>query len=378
MTELDLGLKVASRRLLWRMGFTTRIDVPLRALVPGGTAQRDRSPEAFTDLDVLGLTISSGFRLQTTIADCKSGKNAKAIERLFWLRGVADFFEASDGWVVMSRKPPDAARQLSSRLGMTLLTGTDLSGLEDLHETSLPITSPAVARLFDEKQVAHYLSAFVGLSKKLRPLLEYRQFDYFLYEPYRNPVQLVAHLTEAAPHLDPRNPLHVSVYIDLAWLYLVSITQIVEHIRSSHFDDHETGLQEYLFGGQLGLKEKRKMAALLDQIAPEGAEKANPLPSYYPQLRELVFRVLRRPDHILDSLRYAEVVAAGLSEGIRVRLRTAFSDCYDEISAKLLNDVCVFLATAADLDPEFRNQAQRLLLEVDGDALGQQDLMHDS
>jgi hypothetical protein len=57
VSEKDLRLKAAARRLLWRMGFTTRVDVPLRAVlsVPmhrGSEADRRSTPsaQAFTDL----------------------------------------------------------------------------------------------------------------------------------------------------------------------------------------------------------------------------------------------------------------------------------------------------------------------------------------
>ena len=364
MTELDLGLKVATRRLLWRMGFSTRIDVPLRAFIPGGTQQRERAPESFTDLDVLGLTITAGFRLQGAIADCKTGRSAKAIERVFWLRGVADFFSAHDAWVVREYPPPDAARQLAARLGLAVLTSDDITALEGFHPTDLPIANPGVARLFDREKVEKYLAAFTGLDKRLKPLLDYRQFDYFVYEPYRNPLQLVAHLHDAKATLDPKNPLHVALFMDMAWLYLIAITQIVEHVRAAHLTDPDTAIQEYLFGGQIGLREKRQMANLLAKVIPEGMERPDPLPTYYPQLRELVVRVLRRPHHILSALRYAEVASAGLADRVRIRVHTAFADGYDEIAAKLLSDVCGFLVGASDLSADFRMETHSVLLDV--------------
>jgi hypothetical protein len=204
--------------------------------------------------------------------------------------------------------PPDAARQLAGRLGIAVLTSDDVAALEEFHPTDLPITHPAVARLFDRQKVAKYLAAFTGLDKRLKPLLEYRQFDYFVYEPHRNPLQLVAHLHEAKARLDPKNPLHVALFMDMAWLYLVTITQIVEHVRAAHLTDPDTATQEYLFGGQLGLREKRQIA-------------------------------------------------------VRVRVRAAFAGCYDEIAAKLLTEVCGFLVGAADLDAGFRVEAKRILLD---------------
>lgn len=375
MTELDLGLKVATRRLFWRMGFSTRIDVPLRAFVPGGTDRKERAPQSFTDLDVLGLTVSAGFRLRAAIADCKTGKNAKAIERIFWLRGVADFFTAEDAWVVHEHPPPDAARQLAGRLGIAVLTSDDLTALEEFHPTALPLAHPAVARLFDRQKVGDYLTAFTGLDKRLKPLLEYRQFDFFVYEPRRNPLQLVAHLYDARAKLDPKNPLHVALFMDMAWLYLVTLTRIVEHVRAAHLTDPDTATQEYLFGGQVGLREKRQMANLLAKVIPEGMDRPDPLPPYYPELRELVVRVLRRPDQVLSALRYAEIATAGLADRVRVHVRTAFAEQYDEIAAKLLTDVCGFLVGAGDLDADFRAQAKRILL--DAPAANSEDEVHD-
>jgi hypothetical protein len=242
-----------------------------------------------------------------------------------------------------------------------------LTALEEFHPTDLPIMHPAVARLFDRQKVAKYLAAFTGLDKRLKPLLDYRQFDYFVYEPHRNPMQLVAHLHDAKARLDAKNPLHVALFMDMAWLYLVALTRIVEHVRAAHLTDPDTATQEYLFGGQLGLREKRQMANLLAKVVPEGMERPDPLPPYYADLRELVVRVLRRPNQILSALRYAEVATAGLTDGVRVRTRAAFAEQYDEIAAKLLTEVCGFLVGAGDLDADFRAQAKRILLDVPED-----------
>ncbi len=130
MTELDLGLKVASRRLLWRMGFTTRVDVPLRAHVP--TTRKGAQHETFTDLDVLGIVVAPGFALRTVISDCKTSQRGST-ERMFWVRGVSDFFSADDAWMVRSGGVVAAARQLAARLQISVLEPTDLARLEEYH-----------------------------------------------------------------------------------------------------------------------------------------------------------------------------------------------------------------------------------------------------
>ena len=197
MSELDLGLKVASRRLLWRMGFTTRVDMPLRAYVPASTG-RSRSAnrhETFTDLDVLGLVISPGFALWTVIADCKTTHRGST-ERMFWVRGVSDFFTATDAWMIRTGGVTAASRQLAGRLGISVLEPADVARLEEYHPTGLVLDRGPLALLFDEHHVSAHMKAFTTMDKKLERLVEYRQFDYWVYEEHRNLLQVVAHLDE--------------------------------------------------------------------------------------------------------------------------------------------------------------------------------------
>lgn len=73
-----------------------------------------------------------------------------------------------------------------------------------------------------------------------------------------------------------------------------------------------SALQQYLFGGQVGLQEKKRLAAMLARLGPHGASAdgvGELLPAWYPQLRELLVRHLRRPAVINDELRYAEWAA---------------------------------------------------------------------
>lgn len=61
------------------MGYTTRLDVQLRGASsparPDTTKDRGRrtsQPKSFTDLDVLGIGLTSGARLHSAIVDCKT------------------------------------------------------------------------------------------------------------------------------------------------------------------------------------------------------------------------------------------------------------------------------------------------------------------
>ncbi|MCI4657133.1 hypothetical protein [Cryobacterium zhongshanensis] len=366
MSELDLGLKVNSRRLLWRMGFTTRVDVPLRTPVPSQVGRPKTSRfETFTDLDVLGIALVPGFALRKVISDCKTTQRGST-ERMFWIRGVSDFFDADDAWMVRSKDVTAASRQLASRLGISVMEPADLSKLEGFHPTDLDLENGPLALLFDEAKVSTFAKVFTVLDKKLERLLAYRQFDYWVFDEYRNLQQVVAHLNYAQNVLDPNLPAHRALFIDCAWLYALSLAQAARHVRAVHVGEVDIALQQYLFGGQTGLLEKRKLAAVLERFAP-GDATSGVLPGWYPQLLELLVRHLRRPDAVIDELRYAEWVAEAQVAKEHASLADAFGSSFDPLPAKLLSDICGFLVTAAGLDPKFRIFSHGVFLNVDSD-----------
>lgn len=336
------------------MGFTTRIDVPLRAFVPSSD-QRSARHETFTDLDVLGVALGPGFSLRTIIADCKTTQR-RSTERMFWVRGVSDFFGADEAWMVRTGGVAAAARQLAARLRISVLEPTDLARLQQYHPFTLPAES--VAFLFDEAQVAAARKAFTSVDKKLVPLVEYREFDYWVYDEHRNLLQVVAHLAQAHAHLDPAHPTHRALFLDYAWLYALSLARAAQHVRAVHISDIDPALQEYLFGGQMAFREKQRLADLLERVAPKGSSAGGVLPGWYPQLLELLTRHLRRPHVVGDELRYAEWASEAQLAKHPDLVADAFGSGFSDVAAKLLADVCGFLVTAANLDPDFRRFAR--------------------
>ncbi|MEV7612057.1 hypothetical protein [Streptomyces sp. NPDC089799] len=372
MTELDLGLKVASRRLLWRMGYTTRLDVQLRGvgltsdtLANGPRGRRTSAPEGFTDLDVLGYSIGGGFRVQTAIVDCKTSSKGST-NRMFWVRGVADFFTADAAYMVREKDLTTAARQLTSRLRISALNSSEVGSLEQLHPIDLDLEAEPLAWLFQEERAVKVLRAFGGLDKRLKSLLEYREFTYWINEQYRNPLQMVDELAAVAEHLDPRNPTHLALVLDCSWLYLISLSHAVESMRATHVADHDLGLQEHLFGGPVGLREKQGLSQLLETIKQSGAlpERVHVglLPDYYPRLRELAVRVLTRPDAVMPALRMLELATSVTALGHRIEKAEDMGGLYDEVAAKRAADVVGFLVGSANLSPGFRARARSLLL----------------
>lgn len=364
MSQKDLQLKMDARRLFWRMGLTTRVNVGMRAYVSPGKTKSRKGVEEYTDLDVLGLGFAPDYRLQALVADCKTSAK-RSTERMFWLRGVADFFTADNAFLVRSNDVPAATRQLSTRLGLTVVTPADMEALTNSYPALEGPPDEALGLLFDSGAVAGYQEHFENLARKLRPLYEYCRFDYWVYEPHRNVGQLVAHLADARTHLDGGLRLHLALFFECVWLATLSLAHAVQHVRRAHLVDIDTSLREFIFGGQMGLREKEQLAAVLRDLAGRDAERGTDgvLPGYYPALLEVVTRFTQRPATLLPALRYAEWLAEAMMAGNSEWLGAVFGSGYDRVAGKLMADVAGFLVTAADLDPHFRENARALLVE---------------
>lgn len=188
-----------------------------------------------------------------------------------------------------------------------------------------------------------------------------------MYDEHRNLLQVVAHLADAAKHLNPSHPTHRALFIDCAWLYTLSLAHAARYVRAVHVSDIDTALQQYLFGGQLALQEKRKLAAALAHYAPSGAaaDGNGVLPTWYSQLLELLTRHLRRPTVLGDELRYAEWIGEAQLSKETSTAAEAFSPSFNPFAAKLLADVCGFLVTVSRVDPEFRTSSRRVCAQAD-------------
>jgi hypothetical protein len=360
VSEKDLGLKADVRRLLWRIGLTTKVDVPLRAYVPDSTT--GPGYQSYTDLDVLGINVGRDARILATIADCKTSSRGST-ERMFWIRGVADFFGADDAYMVRASAATAASRQLASRLGVTVVTPTELSLLESFYPSRLPLEEEGLSFLFDPSAIETYRSAIVDIDRRVRPLLEYAQFDFWVYDEHRNLLQLVAHLSAVAKHLDQKNPVHRALFFECSWLFTLALLRAIQHVRRTHVGELDTSMREYLFGGELGLREKRELARVLRQAAgkPDRVDDLEVLPPYFSLLLDVMQRFMRRPANMANVLRYAEWLAEAQVAKHAQPLSEVFGNAYDDVAAKLLADACAFLVSAADLPADLRTESRRLL-----------------
>jgi hypothetical protein len=354
MSEKDLDLKLATRRLYWSMGMTTRLNVKLSTHVSGAQSTRSKTEE-YTDLDVLGIALAPSGHSIASIGDCKTVRKS-ANERCFWLRGVADFFDASTAYLVRSFEVPVSTRQLAERLRLGVLTLPDLEAMQKWYDH--PIANE-LSILFTADAVQQHQRLLSNVDSKLNRLLDFRNLGYWIVEPHRAIDGVIHHLNQAANLLDVGNPAHVAIVLDMVWLFSLSLADATASIRDIHAGDIETALKQYLFGGPTGLRDKQNQAELIRKLTDmRGAKQEylfDVLPGYYGDLLEVVTRHLRRPLALIPILRYAEwlCLAPARRELRGVPVSIAFGNEYDPIAGKLLADTIQFLVSSSRLPPAF-------------------------
>jgi len=344
MSEKDLGLKLDMRRLLWSMGMTSRLNVKLSTHVTSG--RKTPRTEEFTDLDVLGVGQAHDGDVYTVIADCKTVRKG-ANERCFWLRGVSDFFDAESAYLVRSFDVPVSTRQLAERLGVGVLTPDDMKATQEWYPFK---ANAALDILFDPESHAKEQEFLSRLSSDLDRLVDYRNLGFWIVEPHRTLDGVIYHLRSSRKHLDAKNPAHRMMVYDFAWLFLLSLARCAYRVRLSQASDVDATLRKYLFGGAAAYRDKVNQAQLLQKLRREDspAELFEVVPDYYGGLLELVTRFLRRPGAATESMRYAEWLAASLTN--RSWRDTSVADVvdqFDEIAGKLLADVVKFLCNSS-------------------------------
>jgi hypothetical protein len=128
--EKDLEIKLRYMRLLWKMGYFTRKNIPVSQIDSLGANNKD-----FTDIDVLGIIFDNELNWHMVIADCKSGY-AKNAERLFWISGVKRAVKANKAFFIRKQLDEIKYTELAQKLELTPLTIDQLLKLESTYKVN--------------------------------------------------------------------------------------------------------------------------------------------------------------------------------------------------------------------------------------------------
>jgi len=355
LTERDLSQKLEMRKIFWAMGASTRLNVKLGSLVAPRTSKGRAASDEWTDLDVLAIQYSPLANTTYAIADCKSTK-ARAAERVFWVRGVADLFGATTVYMARESDLAPNARQLALRLNVAALDPADrIRLLEHSGTGALPVAGD----FFGADRLARIETILSAAPVALEKLDRYRRAFYWVFPRYRNLTQLPAYLEESSRLFKVSDRWAHLVLLDLAWLYLVTVCHTIDQITRLQLAALANSLRQTVVGGEQEMREKQvlaeKLKLVMNSVAADSRESIPDvplLPAYFDDLVDLVSRAAARRSALTDSLRAIEFTAAETLAGGGVAWKRAFPQA-NVHGPKLASDVVRFLVRAARLNPSF-------------------------
>ncbi|HVU02304.1 MAG TPA: hypothetical protein VHE30_11155 [Polyangiaceae bacterium] len=308
--DRDLGLKLRMRRILWAQGFYCPVEVDLSHYE---YEQRQLMRQSLTDIDVLGLRFDPDLRAQAVLVDCKSGRESDPA-RIFWLRGVMDFFHAEQGFFV-KRKVHGHARALAPRLGIRVLDEDGLGHLERILRADAAFTA-----FVDETRYARMEGLWgidvpegskpTAAQVRVKNVAHYLQYLYWMVDEYRNVQSVIEQFGLVARDLQGAGLREKFLaHVGLQRLSL-SLLRLAGEVIGRNVRDVPAQVRGYIFGGPLLLREREALFAAVEKIvdAKLGGEALTLEPPYYPELVEVVNKLVQYAPDASQILRIEEAV----------------------------------------------------------------------
>jgi hypothetical protein len=300
--DKDLPLKLQFRRILFSQGFWTPLEVELCNYEQLGTAMKRRS---LTDLDVLGIKFDGFFNRTCVVGDCKSGKNVSDANRLFWLRGVRDYFGADLAYYLRP-KVDSHISAIAPRMRLCALGSSELAEMEI--KLNVGRRSESLGR--DADYIAAQENWGIALAKggqpdanqlKKKSVYSFLSYSYWYIERFRTLMQLVGSFETVADLLDPENPRDVLLAFSGAERFALSLLEAAYYVHSHGQTNIPNQARLYLYGGVFGKKEKERVFELIGKLGITGEQLD---PPWIQGTIELLGRMIANPNGASDILRH--------------------------------------------------------------------------
>lgn len=304
--DLDLNLKLRFRRILFCQGYWSPIEVELSHYDNLGSSLKRRS---LTDLDVLGIKYDSLFTPFRVVGDCKSGKNISTTNRLFWLKGIKEFFGADQAYFLHPIVKTHT-RGIAPKLGVRILDDKALLLVEDnlgIAGFDLPL-----ADIETHKNITNLWGINVPRGAmptkeqlELKKVYSYLSYSYWYIEQYRNILNLIDHYKRIAPLLSETNDSHILLAYKGLERFVHSLMEIANHVLAKGGTNILGDARAYIYGGALSLREKEEFFQLLSDLSDSNQQLD---PSYFRDVVELLSRMIRNPSGACDILRHLNAI----------------------------------------------------------------------
>src|SRR5581483_1868929 len=342
----DLPLKLRIKKILEIQGYHCPLEVVLSHF-ESQEAKQNLKRILLTDIDVLGIRFESDLRQTVIIADCKSGKESEA-NRIFWLRGVMDFFHAQEGIFIKTHLHTHA-RSLAPMLGIRVLDEQGLAILEKglgLENTAHYADDMLVYERASNLWVIHVKDDEKPTERQLvlKSVYQYLQYKYWMADDYVNIQTIIELFSDIKSDITPDHLK--SKFLAFMGLQRLSLSVLKMASKVAACDPTNVGRQFKIafFGGEQRMNTSLQIIEYLNQINKHirSNEKIELEPEYFNELAEIVNRI------ILNSL-YASKILQHLDTVVSEHLFGSERNLEDVMGPKYSTEALVLLKRIATM-----------------------------
>ena len=350
--DKDFKQKVMMQKIFWAMGMWSRIDIPI--VIYEDDNQRGAMKKHYlTDIDVYGEFVEKDFSIERSIADCKSGGNVKIFERLFWLRGVKEYFGASQAYLV-KKSISSKAKIFMPKLDIIGVDNETLFEFEKIYHTlMLPI--------YSEKYYCELDKIIQGYNNEYKKIFDYLMTRYWFTEPNISMKVLLSMLSKRDFYkcLDKTNKSHRYLLMETCIMFTRTVLSCCRYVLTRDVINLEQSVVEYIHGGVDGFNTKMNMVREINNELKDvlcNVQLGNSVlikPKYFEDLVRLIAVILGETNNVKDILSYMEVMQHQIVLEEKMDYSQCMENSYSAIGHKLAKDIIVFYLKENDIRVDF-------------------------
>lgn len=259
-----------------------------------------------TDVDIWLYERPTGSSRRRQIVDAKSKTKPKAIERLFWTKGLYELLEVDGAYIATTDTRP-LLKEMSRRLGLSVLDGADIKRMADSDRVLLP-------NRISEDEMDRKIKALDKSRRNKETQNSYADLKAALIDNFGGGTanRALEHVAGFSDALVSCHPNSSSAEINLRLLYVaasfaaIALDYSLTKVSFKSSDERRKTILNVIRYGEedeeRGLEKVRIATALIERYAPNGRAVAQSVSqSIRSDYSKIPAEIIS--DHILKSLR---------------------------------------------------------------------------
>lgn len=350
--DKDFKQKVKMQKIFWSMGMWSRIDIPI--VIYEDDSQRGKMKKHYlTDIDVYSEIVQKDFSIERSIADCKSGNNIKIFERLFWLRGVKEYYGASQAYLV-KKNISSKAKIFMPKLDIIGVDNETLFEFEKIYHTN-------VLPLYSERYYSELDKIILAYDNEYKKIFDYLVTRYWFTEPNVSMKVLLSMMAKRDFYktLDKNNRNHRFLLMEVCIMFSRTVLSCCRYVMTRDVINLEQSIMEYIHGGVDGFNSKMNMVREINNELKDvlnNVQLGNSVliqPPYFKEFVKLIAVILGETNNVKDILRYMEIMQHEIVLGEKFNYIQCMGNNYSSIEHKLSKDIVLFYLKENSINVNF-------------------------